>query len=158
MATPTPAVSDLRRQREIFDLNTMDEVLLIKKGNFAPVESLEEAKTRVGGDTTKFLAIINEGLKAEAGRSMVNDPSVPWLVEDEEGNTTVFEGKPADKKIVGGLILNLAKSVFGYAKGLAPAEKKAAKESAMEMIKTNEVMKAGLIKNAAAATASAGEE
>jgi hypothetical protein len=155
MATPSN-VSDLKRQREIFDLNTMDEVLLIKKGTFAQVESLEEAKMRVGGDTEKFLSIINEGLKAEAGRAMVNDPAVPWLVEDEEGNTTPFDGKPADKKIVGGLILNLAKSVFGYAKGLAPAEKKAAKESAMEMIKTNEVMKAGLIKNAAAQSAASG--
>lgn len=156
--TPTTGTHELRRQREVFDLNTMDEVLLIKKGNFVPVTTLEEAKDRVGGDTEKFLSIVNDGLKSEAGRAMIEDSSNPWLVEDEEGATTPFEGKPANKKIVGGLILNLAKSIFGYAKGLAPAEKKAAKESAMEMIKSNEVMKAGLIKNAAQASVNETED
>jgi hypothetical protein len=128
-------------------------MLLLKKGTFTPVKTLEEAKHRVGGDTAKFLAIINEGLEAEAGRAMINDSSIPWLQEDEEGNTSVAtDVKPADKKIVNGLILNLAKSVFGYLKATNKDEKRAAKEAAKNMIKSTPAMKDGLMANAAAAS------
>ena len=117
-------------------------------GKFVPVTSLEEAKHRVGGNTEKFISIINEGLEAEAGRELKNDTNVPWQVEDEEGNLSPFSGMLADGKIVGTLILNMAKSIFGYTKESTPEEKKAAKQSAKDLIKNNEVMKNGLVKNA----------
>ena len=43
-----------------------------------------------------------------------------------------------------------AKNVFGYAKDNPIAEKRAAKESALEMIRGNEQMKNGLKRSAAA--------
>lgn len=147
MATPSEVV-ELKRQKTGTDLNTFDDVTLIKVGQFVPVKTLEEAKHRVGGDTEKFISIINEGLEAEAGRNLVNDPSVVWQVEDEEGTLSPFSGLLADGKTVGVLILNLAKSVFGYKKEATKEEKRAAKESAKDLIKNSEVMKAGLIKNA----------
>lgn len=147
MATPNGVV-ELRRQQEGLDLNTFEEVMLVKVGQFVPVSTLEEAKHRVGGDTAKFLEIINEGLEAEAGRKLKDDVSIPWQMEDEDGTLTPFAGKLADRKTVGGLILSIAKSVFGYAKGMKPEDKKAAKDGAREVIKSSETMKAGLIKNA----------
>ena len=160
MATATETV-ELKRQREVFDLNTMDEILLRKIGTFTPVKTLEEAKHRVGGDTVKFLEIINEGLEAEAGRALLSDESIPWLMLDEEGKIIVGDdGKPvlatsvlpADKKIVNGLILNLAKSIYGYLKcdKKDAAGRKAAKEKAREMIKNTPEMKDGLVANAVA--------
>lgn len=147
MATASEVV-ELKRQKTGTDLNTFDDVTLIKVGQFVPVKTLDEAKTRVGGDTEKFISIINEGLEAEAGRNLVNDSSVVWQVEDEEGTLSPFSGLLADGKTVGVLILNLAKSVFGYKKEATKEEKRAAKESAKDLIKGSEVMKAGLIKNA----------
>jgi hypothetical protein len=75
------------------------------------------------------------------------------LIEDEEGNTEIAtDVKQADKKIVNGLILNLAKSVFGYLKATNKDEKRAAKEAAKNMIKSTPAMKDGLMANAAAAS------
>jgi hypothetical protein len=141
-------VVELKRQKTGTDLNTFEDVTLIKTGKFVPVTTLEEAKHRVGGDTEKFISIINEGLEQEAGRNLVNDPNVAWQVEDEEGNLTAFSGMLADGKMVGGLILNMAKSIFGYSKDKSPEEKKAAKNAAKDLIKNNDTMKAGLVKNA----------
>lgn len=152
--------NELRRQRRIFDLDTMEEVVLVKVGSFTPATTSEEALQRVGNDTSKFLAIINEGLEAEAGRSLVTDNTVAWQAEDEEGAIVPFTGTPANQKSVNGLILNLAKTIFGFGKVDAKssqAEKDAnklknrtAKEKAIEFIKTNDAIKEGLKKNAAA--------
>ena len=147
MSTATSSI-ELRRQQSGTDLNTFEDVTLVKVGKFVPVTTLEEAKHRVGGNTEKFISIINEGLEAEAGRELKNDTNVPWQVEDEEGNLSPFSGMLADGKIVGTLILNMAKSIFGYTKESTPDEKKAAKQSAKDLIKNNEVMKNGLVKNA----------
>jgi hypothetical protein len=51
-------------------------------------------------------------------------------------------------KAVNLLQLTLAKTVFGYDKDKPVAEKRAAKESAMEMIKSSEQMKQGLVNTA----------
>jgi hypothetical protein len=148
--TPTqaPTNTPIRRQQGGLDLSTFEEVTLVKVGTFVPVTTLEEAKTRVGGDTDKFLSIINEGLEAEAGRAMKDNSTIPWQIEDEEGNLTPFSGMLADAKTVGGLVLNMAKSIFGYSKDSTPEARKAAKQAAKDLIRGNETMKAGLIKNA----------
>jgi hypothetical protein len=140
----------IRRQQGGTDLNTFEDVTLVKTGNFVKVTTLEEAKSRVGGDTEKFLSIINEGLEAEAGRALKNDPNIPWQIEDEDGTLTPFSGMLADGKTVGALVLNMAKSIFGYSKDSPAEQKKAAKQAAKDLIKNNEVMKSGLMKNAVA--------
>ena len=147
MATVSNVV-EIRRQQSGLDLSTYEDVTLVKVGRFVPITTLEEAKQRVGGDTEKFIAIINEGLEAEAGRSLKNDPTIPWQVEDEDGTVTPFVGMLADAKVVGGLVLNMAKSIFGYSKDSTPEARKAAKQAAKDLIRSNEAMKAGLAKNA----------
>ena len=147
MATVSNVV-EIKRQQSGLDLATFEDVTLVKIGRFVPVTTLEEAKHRVGGDTEKFIAIINEGLEAEAGRSLKNDSSIPWQVEDEDGTVAPFSGMLADAKVVGGLVLNMAKSIFGYSKDSTPEARKAAKQAAKDLIRSNEAMKAGLAKNA----------
>jgi hypothetical protein len=137
-------------QRSVFDLDTMTDVTLFKEVEFTPAMTTEEALKRVGNDAKKFLSIINEGLESETRRSAVNDPSIPWLQENDEGEKSAFAGTPADSKAVNGLVLNLAKSVFGYTKEASPETKKAAKQSAMDMITSNDAIREGLKKNAAA--------
>lgn len=143
-------VKELPRQKTGIDLNTFDEVLLKKVGKFVPVATLEEAKHRVGGNTEKFISIINEGLEAEAGRALINDTTIPWQVEDEEGALTPFSGMLADEKLVNGLVLNMAKNIFGYSKEMSKDEKREAKQAARELIKSNDQMKQGLMKYAVA--------
>lgn len=137
-------------QRSVFDLDTMTDVTLFKEVIFTPATSTEDALARVGRDAKKFLAIINEGLESEARRSAVLDSSIPWLMEDDEGEKTPFAGTPADSKAVNGLVLNLAKSVFGYTKESSKDQKKASKEAAMAMITNTPAIREGLKKNAAA--------
>lgn len=139
---------EIRRQRGIFNLDTMDELTLVKVGSFEPATTSEEALKRCGNDSAKLLAIINEGLEAEAGRAMVTDSSVPWQQEDEEGKLSAFEGTPANMKMVNGLILNLAKSIFKFNKDMNKEQKRAAKDKAIDFIRANDTIKQGLKENA----------
>ena len=136
--------------RTIFNLDTMEEVLLNKDVTFSPVTTTAEALSRLGGNAEKFLAVINEGLESEARRSAVGDSNIPWLQENEEGEKSQFEGTPADSKAVNGLVLTLAKTIFGYTKDATKDKKRSAKDQAFEMIKSTEAIRNGLKENAAA--------
>jgi len=136
----------------VFDLDTMDEISLIKVKDFTPAQSAKEAMDRLEGNADLFLAVINEGLATQEKRALKND-TTPWQVLDEDGKPTgPFQGTPANAKAVNGLVLSLAKNVFGYAKEQPIEQKRAAKESALDMIRSNEVMKNGLKRSAAADT------
>lgn len=157
MSTPTQPVDNRVEQspitRTIFNLDNMEEVTLVKDvPAFEPVESTQAALHRLGNDAKKFLQVINDGLMAAERESVVNDSSVPWMEEDEEGNKTQFAGTPADGKKVKGLILTLAKTVFlgkTWDKSVPKAEKKIAKDAALSMIQNNQQMKDGLKQSAA---------
>ena len=142
----------LKVQRTIFDLDTMEEVTLVKAVNFEPVGSTQEALVRLGNNANKFLEVINRGLKSEEQASAVSNPSIPWQIEDEDGELSTFEGTPADNKQVNALVLGLAKTVFGYSKDAGTDKKREAKASAIEMIRSNDQIREGLKKNAAAVT------
>ena len=144
---------ELKAQRTVFALETMDEVTLVKVTEFKPVENAKEAMEQLGGDATAFLAVVNDGLRSRAQKSLISNPSIPWMQEDDEGKTSEFSGTVADSKSVNNLVLTLAKTVFGYEKGKPVEEKRAAKESALEFIRNSEQMKAGLQKNAASGSA-----
>jgi len=134
----------------VFDLDKMDEVSLIKSTEFSPATSAQEAMQRLGNDPEKFLAAINEGLLTQAKQSLKND-GTPWTAIDEEGKPVgPFSGTPANSKSVNTLVLTLAKTIFGYTKDASVEEKRASKESALEMIRGNEAMKAGLKRSAVA--------
>jgi hypothetical protein len=143
-------------QKTIFDLDSMEEVLLVKPvPDFIPAENSHEVLARVGNDTAKMLKLLNDGLRL-AERAAVAEGSEPWhtFIADENGELTddvngVFTGTIADTKAVNALKLTLAKTVFGFAKSMSKEEKSAAKESALEMIKTTPAIKAGLQKSAA---------
>lgn len=137
--------------RTLFDLDSMSDVTLVKPvPDFEPVSTPQEAMARLGNDSVKLLQVINDGLMGHLRDSVKDDPNIPWNTEDEEtGELTLFTGTPADSKAVNGLVLNLAKSVFGYTKDSTPVEKKAAKEAAMEMVKSTPKIVEGLKKNAA---------
>src|SRR5271154_5015368 len=117
----------------VFDLDSMSEVTLIKNVEFAPVTTTAEALHRVGNDAAKFLAIINSGLRDHVRESAKGDSSIPWMQENEDGDTVTFAGTPADSKAVNSLVLTLAKTIFGYTKDSTVDQKRAAKESAMTM-------------------------
>lgn len=142
--------------KTIFDLNTMDEVTLVKTvPDFVAAENSAEVLARVGNDSAKMLALMNDGLRL-AEREAVEKNSDPWHTYkvDESGEVTdevngPFDGLAADSMKVNALKLTLAKTVFAYSKSMTKDEKRAAKESALEMIRTNDAIKAGLQKSAA---------
>jgi len=151
MATPSTQET-IRVQRTVTDLDTFEDVTLVNTATFTPVAGdkfMHDALARLGNDNRKLCDVINDGLRAEAMRDL-REVKDGWKQEDEDGTLSDFSGTPADTKVVNQLVLTLAKTIFGYSKDLAAAAKKAAKESAMSMIKSNDAMKAGL-KNSAAA-------
>lgn len=144
---------ELIKQQTFFDLETMDDVTLRKVGSFAPVSTAQEALARLGNDTAKFLKVVNDGLRSDALRNLATDDSVVWQEVDDDGGLAPFTGSPADAKVVNPLILTLAKTIYKYNKDMKPEEKKAAKEAAKTMIRTNPAMVAGLKESAKAAQA-----
>lgn len=146
--TPT-TTEQLKIQKSMLDLDTFEDVLLVKTGTFIPAKDQHEALHRVGNDSAKFLEVINDGLRTEAQRAL-RESNEGWMAEDEDGKTEPFTGIPADRAKVNALVLNMAKTVFGYEKSLSADAKKAAKEQAMTLIKGNDVIKNGLKTSSAA--------
>lgn len=141
---------ELKLQRSVFALETMDEVTLVKVTDFKPVETAKEALERLAGDSKAFLEVINSGLADMTRKSLKDDASIAWMQETDEGSLVPFTGTVADSKAVNNLQLTLAKTVFGYTKDAPIEEKRKAKEDALEMIRGSEKMIEGLQKNAAA--------
>lgn len=153
MATP---IKQSPITKTVFDLVSFDEVTLVKVvPDFVPAENTSEVLARIGNDANVMLSLLNAGLK-ERERDNVATNNDPWhtYAVDSEGETTsevngVFTGVPADMGAVNALQLTLAKTVFGYNKSMSKDEKRAAKASALDMIKANDAIKAGLQKSAA---------
>lgn len=140
----------IRSTRTVFDLDTFSEVELVKTASFSPASTAKEALERLGGDAEKFLSIINTGLKTVAVRSLASDSSIPFhKVNEDDSVGEVWSGTPADMKAVNQLQLVLAKTIFGYDKDAPIESKRKSKEDAMEMIRSSEKMKQGLVTNAA---------
>ena len=136
------AAETLRIQRKQFDLDSKEDVILIKEVTFEPVTSNQEALARVGNDAKKFLEIVNQGLK-DFTRDQAASDSSPWLIEDEEGEKTVYTGTPISEEKSKQLainVLNMAKMLFGYNKKMDPKSKSEAKEKAQAMLLSNPVV------------------
>lgn len=152
----TTAIKQAPITKTIFDLSTMDEVTLVKSvPDFIPAENSSEVLARVGNDSAKMLALMNDGLRlAEREAVAANSDPFHTFKLDESGEPTdevngPFTGIAADSGKVNALTLTLAKTVFAYSKSMTKDEKRAAKTSALEMIRTNDAIKAGLQKSAA---------
>ena len=152
--TQTAPVSSETKSNEppitktLFDLDSFEEVTLVKPAPFTPVTSMSEGLARINNDASKALDIFNKGLRLLERERIASDSEIPWMLEDEEGNLSEFSGTPADNGVVNALRLNLAKSIFGYNNAKTPEERKAAKQKALDFIKSNEQIKSGLKENA----------
>ena len=141
-----------RVQKTVFDLDSFDEVTLVKEFEYAPVETIEDALARLGNDSAKLLEVLNDGLREEV-RAQIRETSTGWHTFDDEKPEEIngeFAGTVADPKSVNALVLTLAKTVFGFSKDLTKEQKRSAKESAVDMIRSNDAIKAGLRKSAVA--------
>lgn len=147
MGTQTAApntIETLKVQSSVFDLDSMSDVTLVKSIDFTPVTSNHEALARVNNDATKFLEVINRGLKAVEQAAAKDNDSLSWMVEDEEGKLVPFSGTPADSKTVNGMVLNMAKASFGYFQAKDADGRRASKDAAMAFIKSQPVLIEGM--------------
>ena len=142
-----------RVERTVFDLDSFEEVNLVKEVEYTPVTSIEEALAKLENDAAKLLDVLNSGL-LEVVKNAAAEENDGWHTYDDEKPEEIngeFSGTIADMKAVNSLTLTLAKTVYGFAKGLPKSAKKAAKESARELIRTTDSIKDGLRKSAALA-------
>lgn len=148
MATPSGTTAEeIKVQRSVLDLNTFETITIAKVGQFTPVKDSSEGLARVGNDSAKFTAALNEGLRVYAMRDL-RAGSDGWSQMDEDGEITgTFAGVPADSRKVNAFILNIAKTVFGYGKDKTSDQKREAKAAAMEMAKSTPVILKGLQEN-----------
>lgn len=149
MATPsgekTKETPKLKVTSSFFDLDSFESVGVYKEQEFQTVDSLESALARVGNDNARLIAVVNKGLESEAKKEMRQSLDGWLTVEDDEP----YNGKPADEKKVGNFILTLAKTIFGYNKGMTKEQKRDAKTSARKMALESEQMRNGIAKNCA---------
>jgi hypothetical protein len=151
------AIKQAPIQKTVFDLDTMEDVTLVKAvPDFKPAENSHEVLARVGNDSAKMLELLNNGLRLAEREAVASDTAIPFHTfgVDENGEYTdeingVFAGTIADIKAVNSLKLTLAKTVFGFTKNLSKDEKATAKANALEMIRSTPAIKAGLQKSAA---------
>lgn len=142
-------------EKPVFDLGSFEDVTLVKAFEFMPPADVNEALTRLGGDTAALMAVITSGM-LDSYKSTLRKTSDGWHTyeEDADGEPTEkingeFQGQVADSKKVNTLKLSLAKSVFGFEKGMTKEQKRAAKESAVDMIRNTPAIREGLAKTAA---------
>lgn len=139
----------IKTQSTLFDLDTMEEVLVLKTVPFTDVTRTEEALERLGNNADRLIAVINRGLRAEIAQDIKRDTNIPWQIENEEGNLVDFTGTLVDAKTVNTLALNMAKSIFGYSKEQPIEKRREAKAAALNVIKNTEVIRENFKKQAA---------
>ena len=150
MSTPNSTEANKIRTTQAFvNLEDFENVVLVKETEFIPPTSVQDALQRLGNDRSKLLAMVSEGMRSEAIRTLRADDSQPWMDQDDEGNMVAFTGSVADSKAVNDLRATLAKTLFGYQPGRnqsddVKAANKKAREQAMEMIRTTDAIKNGL--------------
>ena len=121
--------------QKVFDIDSRDDVLLFKSGEFEPVADMASFTARLSNDAKTILSVINAGLR-EYFRDQLRSNSDPWQIEDEDGKVSVFSGTTLNEtqsKFLAGMVLNFAK-MAGYSKDKTPAQKKALKAQAQENI------------------------
>lgn len=149
------ASEPIKPQATLFDLDTMEEVTLYKVVEYTDVENTEQALARLGNNSDRLVAVINRGLRAELASDAKKNPSIPWMTENDNGDLVPFTGTPANSKNVKGLILTLAKQLFGYDKDSAIEKRRSAKDQALNFIKTTDVIRESFKKQAAEAVVEA---
>ncbi len=138
--TPT-GVKPLEVSRSVFDLDSKDDVTVVKIGSFTPVSTMAEFTARLGNDAAKILSVVNEGLEAYDREVLANNDQ-PWQVKAEDGTLSNFSGTLLNEegsKFFAASVLNFAKMVFKYSKDMAGGKeaKRKAKEQAADVLLSN---------------------
>lgn len=141
--------------QKTFDLDQFETVATYKESTFTPVESSQDALARLGGDSAKFLEILNRGLK-EVAQDELRNNDAPWMIKDADGNVSEYKGESADEDAVSDLVLTLAKNIFGFDnrdKSQTKEQKREMKEKALGMIRDTPAIRNGLVERAKLAKA-----
>lgn len=148
----------LRVQKQVFDISEFENVTLAKEVPFTPVASVTDALKALGNDNAKLLEVINAGLESEVRENArMNSEGWRTFIEGTKDLNGPFEGTAADKDDVDANVLTLAKTLYGYNKDLTKEAKRAAKDKAMELIKTTPAIRDGLVANALAKSKEPGQ-
>jgi hypothetical protein len=109
----------LKVEKTVTLLETMDDETLVKVVDFEPATSIEQALTFLGNDSARLLNAVNAGLESEIKDKAREDPA-NWhrYSKDSEGEPTEevngpFTGDILDPKKVSNMVLTFAK-MFGY--------------------------------------------
>jgi hypothetical protein len=137
------ATQSYKVQRQILDGDSFEKVTLVKSFDFSPASTIEEAMQRLGGDTKKFLEVVNEGL-VSAVREQMKADSTGWGVENSDGDVEPWNGSAIDDSQFNALVLSMAKASFKYFDAKTPEEKKASKAKAAQVIKSTPILLEGL--------------
>jgi hypothetical protein len=130
-------------QSQVFDIDAFEKVTLVKEFTLEPVGDVQEALSRLGGDTGKLTQVINEGL-VSLMRDQVKNDADGWKIENEKGELEDFGGTAVDDSAVNAMVLSMAKGSFGYFDAKNAEEKKASKAQAIAVIKSTPVLLNGL--------------
>jgi hypothetical protein len=160
--TPTTETTETKRvpvktaQVTVFDLQAFDDVKLVR--NFyaedlpAKPTTVHEALALVGNDTSKLLELIHQGLieqTVEAAKSDLSTfSSIPVDDEGKELDPVPYTGTPVSEekgKSINAMILNFAKTAFGYRKDAGKEKKREAKEKATQLIRDTPAILQSLI-------------
>ena len=135
--------------KDVFDLDSFDDVRLVKEFEFEPAADVNEALTRLQNDQKRLLEIVNKGLLAEAEKAIRQETDGWHTFDDEDKINGAFNGIIADPKKVNAIVLTMAKTVFGFNKDQNKEQKRASKEQAKDFVRKNDAIREGLKKSAA---------
>ena len=134
-------------QITVFDLQSFDDVKLVRHFYADDLPKMpttvHEALALVGNDTAKLLDLIHQGLIDQAIEKAKQDLSTFYVAgePDEDGKTpepTLYTGTPVSEekgKSINAMVLNFAKTAFGYRKDAGKEKKREAKEKAAQLIR-----------------------
>jgi hypothetical protein len=154
-ANPAPSTEPIRTTKRGIDLSTFEDVTLYKD---VPrphvVDSIQAALAALGNDHNRLMEIVNSGL-ASAAVENARTSDAGWLKLDDDGKPTqeTFDGQLASNEVVNPTVLLFAKNNFDYDRAETPEAKRAAKQSAKDLIRSMPKVLEGLQKRSAAAAA-----
>ena len=161
------APATVRTTKSGIDLNSFNDVKMYKDLPKLPaVTSIEDALARINHDKEKLLTLLSAALQAEAVESARTSED-GWLLFDDNGAPTseAFAGTLIAKDVLNPVVLNLArinstpvirggKTVeITWDEAENGVEKRAVKESTLEMIRTTPKIVEGLKRKMAATNA-----
>ena len=151
--TPTneQKTQEIKVYRNVFDLDSKDDVSVVKVGTFTPVASMQEFVSHLKNDAGLILRLCNRALAAYAEEQLAADPNVPYMQEQVDETTGVVAYEPFSgtllseekSKQLNANVVTMAKLLFGYDKTMDADKtknrdlKKEAKGKALDMILSN---------------------